>query len=61
VGDLIKPRKILQQRFRRDAADVEIDVRVPPEEKKRSVHPERAAAVRQEDFELGEINCNIVT
>ena len=60
VGNLLEPRKILQQRLRRNAADVEIDVGMPPDEKKRSVHPERPPAVCQQDLELGEIDRDIV-
>src|SRR5208337_1691407 len=60
VGDLIEAREILEQRLRRNAADVEIDVRVPSNEEKRGLHPQRPPAMGQQDFELGEINGHIV-
>src|SRR5664280_2100833 len=47
VRDLFQPRKILQKRFGRDAADVQIDVAVSAHQKEGSVHPQRTPAVRQ--------------
>src|SRR5580704_503847 len=52
VGNFTKPRKILQQALGRDAANIEIDIRMPPDQKKCRVHPEGPATVRQQDFYL---------
>src|ERR1035437_2678931 len=47
VCDFFQPRKIFQERFGRDAADVQIDVAVSAHQKEGSVHPQRTPAVRQ--------------
>ena len=60
LRDLFQAREIFQQRLRRDAADVEINIGMSPHEKERRVHPERAAAVGQQNFQLGKIHRNIV-
>src|SRR5271165_6366 len=60
VRNLIQPRKILQQHLRRDAADIEMYIRMSPYEKKRGVHPQRTPAVGQQNLQPGEIDRHIV-
>src|SRR5580704_7355138 len=50
VSDLVEPRKVFEQRLRRDAANVEIEVGMSSNEKKCSLHPKRASTMRQQDF-----------
>src|SRR5581483_7174128 len=58
--DLLEAGKIFEESLGRDAADVEINVAVAADEEKRGVHPQGAAAVGEQDFELGKIHGNIV-
>src|SRR5215470_3367013 len=58
--DLLQPREILQQALRWNAADVEINVGVPPHEKERRVCPQRTTTMREQDSQLGEIYGDIV-
>src|SRR5580704_8378414 len=60
MSDLLKAREILEQGLGRNAADVEINVRMTTNEKESSLHPEWAASVRQQDFQLREIDGDII-
>src|ERR1700691_4770153 len=60
VCELLETREIFEQRFRWNAADVEINVGVPAKQKECGLHPKRTTAVRQQDFEVREIDCHIV-
>ena len=60
MRDFFQARKILQQSFWWDAADIEINIRVAAHEEERRLHPEWAATVRQQDFEVRKIYCDIV-
>jgi len=45
--------EILQQSLRWNAADVEIDVGMPPHQKERGLHPQRASSVARRMVSLG--------
>ena len=60
VSDLIQPREILQQSFGRNPADVQIDIGVTPQKKESRIHPQWAAAMGQQYFELRKIDGNVV-
>src|SRR6202020_2176751 len=60
MSDLLKAREILEQGLGRNAADVEINVGMTTNEKECSLHPQRAATVRQQDFQFREIDGDII-
>ena len=53
-------RKVFQQCLGRDAADVQIDVGMPAQQKECSVHPERPPAMCQQNLQPGKINRDII-
>src|SRR5438067_5364608 len=59
-GDLFQARKILQQSFRWDAADIQIDIWMATDKKERGLHPKWTPAVRQQNLEPRKVYCNIV-
>ena len=60
IGDFLDAWKVFEKFLRRDAGDVHIHVFVTAYEKEGFVHPERAAAVCQDDDEIGIIDADIV-
>src|SRR5271154_1157927 len=60
VGNLFEAGKVLEQGFRRDAADIEIDAGMAANQKKRCLHPQGTASVSQQNFKLREIDGHIV-
>ena len=60
VGDFTEARKVVEQLRRRDTRDLEPDIGVPPEDEKRLLAPERAAAMGHHDLKIGEIDRHIV-
>src|SRR5450631_4095058 len=47
IRNFFQPRKVAEQRLRWNAADIQKHIRMPPQQEKRRVHPERTAAMRQ--------------
>jgi hypothetical protein len=60
VGNLLQTREVFQQGLGWNSTDVQEYVRVPAHQEKCCLHPERASAVGQEDFQLGEIDGYVV-
>jgi len=60
VSNLVEPWKILEQRLRWNPADIEKHIQMSSQQKESGIHPKRPAAVRQDDFQLREVDRNIV-
>src|ERR1019366_2391702 len=60
VRDLRQTRKVLEQLPRRNAADVQVNIRMATHQEKGGVHPEWAPAMGEHNLELRKINRHIV-
>src|SRR5713101_2693163 len=60
VGNFLDAGKIFEELLRGDAGDVHVHVFVAAYEKESFVHPEGAAAVGEDDDEIGVVDADIV-
>ena len=60
VRDFLQSRKVIEQPFRRDTANIKVHVPVKPEQEEGRFHPNRASAVRQYDFQPGKVNADVI-
>src|SRR5262249_10512773 len=58
--DLFEARKVLQQDFGRNAADIEVHVAMAAEQEEGRLHPDGPAAVRHQDLQLGEVDGQVI-
>jgi hypothetical protein len=60
VGDVFDAREIFEELLRGDAADVHVEIFVAADEEEGFGHPEGAAAVGEDDGEVGEVDADVV-
>ncbi len=60
VGDVFDAGEIFEELLRWDAADVHVKVFVAANEEEGFGHPDGAAAVSQDDGEIGEVDADVV-
>ena len=60
VGDFFDAGEIFEELLRGDAADVHVEVFVAADEEEGFGHPDGAAAVGEDDREVGEVDANVV-
>ena len=60
VGNVFDAGEIFEEFLRRDAADVHVKIFVAADEEEGFGHPERAAAVGEDDGEVGEVDADVV-
>src|SRR5580704_5233680 len=60
VGDVFDAREIFEELLRGDAADVYVKIFMAADEEEGFGHPERAAAVGEDDGEVGEVDADVV-
>ena len=60
VGDVFDAWEIFEELLRGDAADVYVKIFMAPDEEEGFGHPEGAAAVGEDDGEVGEVDAEVV-
>src|SRR6185437_5162559 len=60
IGNLFDARKMLHQPMRRDTGNINIHIRMTTNEKKCFLHPQRTAAMSQNDNEFWKIDGDII-